>query len=1126
VKAASPHDLVDTYQCGTRVRLGKAGAHRSDPPSKLIVDLGLKHEALVVSALEALTALNRPKGVFSAASDELTDSIGAHLATPDGELAGIPDLLLGPAGLEALGLDATGAVLEPVDAKLARTSKEAAVLQVAVYGEVLARLGYPRPKRGHLLLGREEQGRAWAVESHDLVVLYPLVNRLLESWKRTHQAGPGEYGERRPACEGCIFKSHCEAGREEARDLTLVARISSSSRRKLGAAGVKTVEELSELGTPVAGVPARTQARLVAQAKLLVASKEAGEVLTRWAGVSTGSERGPEGMLEPRLDEAGVPVPNQGPRLPRPHPGDWFFDFEGYPHAPRGGLEYLWGWSTRDGGFHYIWCDDEASEARALEAWVDAARAHLSANPGAHVYHYAPYEQTMLKRTAHKYGTRVREVHELIESGALVDLYAVVTSSLLVGASSYSIKVLEKLYRGKREGDVQGSLASVEAYAKYLDAETPELAQEVKDSVLSYNADDCYSTQGLYDWLEARRGDAALEVVEAPEPEAREAGEKTQARREEITALEEALGGSTWADLMALLVGYYERERSFYWSELARKRAMSAADLAEDEKLVVVTGVTQTKEKSRKSRGTSWCELEVVVARDLGDKPLTLVGAVTGSVTPATPEQRGEEGLTERPGHMWVSANPSKLEGAFSETTLLVKGLVEPGAKAEVVLELARRTLLGTLGEEARAVRSVLERGRSARLEGHADPVAGTVESVLAMPAGSWLAVQGPPGAGKSYLSGEVVEAAKGLGWQVAVSAVSRKAYQNVLEVISARGFDTLEHASAAKKEVKDGTLSIVAWANGVDGDGAVLGGTAFGLAALARAVLAGDAEPVDLLVIDEASQMPLVDLVALAPAARRVLLLGDPSQLPHVSQASHDESVNVSVLGHLVAGASVLEDRHGFFLDSTRRMPEEIAEVVSMLAYDGRLRAHPSTSGRSVGGRCGLFSLELTHLDNATRSVEEASLAADLVEELVGSLVAGLGPGRLLEAKDVMVVVPYNDQLKLVEAELSARGLEARVGTVDKFQGQEAPVVLYSMTASGDEGGRGAGFVLATERLNVAISRAQVLALVLGASGLTTGGAGLEALNAAGRAALVLGAPRWEGVLEAPGASPEEASA
>ena len=355
----------------------------------------------------------------------------------------------------------------------------------------------------------------------------------------------------------------------------------------------------------------------------------------------------------------------------------------------------------------------------------------------------------------------------------------------------------------------------------------------------------------------------------------------------------------------------------------------------------------------------------------------------------------------------------------------------------------------------------------------------------------SYVAVQGPPGAGKTFLASHVIACLVAEGAKVGVVAQSHAVIENLMAACCARdGFDVSRAVRLRGKsvtpdapwsEVSDSELvELISGAGGL-----LFGGTVWDYVSERRV----PAESLDVLVVDEAGQFSLTNTVAAARAARSVLLLGDPQQLPQVSTGVHPYPVDVSALGWLSDGAAALDPRFGYFLGESWRMDSALCERVSWLSYDGALASAAATAGRALRGVApGVVSYPVEHAGCSVRSVQEAQAVVDCVRELLGREwvpAAGAEP-RPLAAEDCIVVAAYNAQVDCVREALIAAGLAdssgagVRVGTVDKFQGQEAAVVLVSLASSRVDSGRGAGFALSPNRLNVAVSRGQWRAVLV----------------------------------------------
>ncbi|CAA9400569.1 MAG: Superfamily I DNA and RNA helicases and helicase subunits, partial [uncultured Quadrisphaera sp.] len=422
-------------------------------------------------------------------------------------------------------------------------------------------------------------------------------------------------------------------------------------------------------------------------------------------------------------------------------------------------------------------------------------------------------------------------------------------------------------------------------------------------------------------------------------------------------------------------------------------------------------------------------------------------------------------------------------------------GVAEQSAAAPLAPRAAARALLLGRASLGRAALDPPAAGE--------DPVAHAVR--LARGAdGLVVAVQGPPGAGKSFLGAEVVDAllagAGPGGVRIGVTANSHAVVQHLLRSIHSRSpAAVVRHKGAGASTAKDPdrwerlcehppcpepalvTGHAAGW-----GAGEVLGGTAWAFAPETAPAL-------DWLVVDEAGQMALADVLAAARHARNVLLLGDPQQLAKPSKAAHPAGVGVSALTHLMRGAATMPADRGIFLPSTRRMHADVAAFISDIAYDGRLAAHPVCADRAVLplqpgaddplSGTGLRHVPVVHEGNAQSSDEECAVVVALVRQLLRRRWTAAGEVADVTEADVLVVSPYTVAVRRLEAALARAGLGGvQVGTVDRFQGREAVAVVYATASSdADSAPRGLGFLYDTHRLNVAVSRARCLAFWVG---------------------------------------------
>jgi uncharacterized protein len=351
----------------------------------------------------------------------------------------------------------------------------------------------------------------------------------------------------------------------------------------------------------------------------------------------------------------------------------------------------------------------------------------------------------------------------------------------------------------------------------------------------------------------------------------------------------------------------------------------------------------------------------------------------------------------------------------------------------------------------------------------------------------SYVAIQGPPGTGKTYSGAHIIYELIRAGQRVGITAMSHAAIDNLLratyEVFESKGELVSLRALRQAARPADGGMEGVRYNAKKD----ELESDRFNLVAGTTWLWSRPglrAYPVDVLIVDEAGQLALADAVASANAARNIVLLGDPLQLAQVSQAEHPDGSGASVLEHVLGEHATILDTQGVFIAETRRMHPDVCSFISNQIYEGRLTSHASCSQQVTTFGTGLRWLRAEHSSRSTESYEESALVIEQIRAMLGTPWTNQrGESRPLTATDFMVVAPYNDQVRLLRREFDRTpGLvDVQVGTVDKFQGREAPVVFFTMTtSSGDDMPRGPEFLFSRNRLNVAVSRARCLAYLV----------------------------------------------
>ena len=983
---------------------------------------------------------------------------------------------------------------EVVDTKLSRHTKAGTILQLCLYSDLVASIQGAAPNRMFVVSpGNDEKERFVEEEFRfsDFAAYYRLIRRKLEDAVRTGQsvAEIATYPDPVPHCDICAWQIPCLKRRRVDDDLSLVADLGRRQRRQFRAWDLGTLAGLGsttgplprpERGSPATYEAAREQARIQLE----------------------GRKRGkPYHELLPREEGRGLAF------LPAPSPGDLFFDIEGARFVGPHGFEYLFGWADDDGEYHPRWAFDpaggerfEVGERRVFENFVDAVMDRWARHPDLHLYHYAPYEPSTVKRLMGHFDTRGEEVDRMLRAHLFVDLHTVVRQSLRASVERYSIKDLEPFHGFERSTDLRAANDHRHRLERLLETHRrAEVSRETREVVEGFNRDDCASLIGLRNWLETIRGDLAANGEEVPRPEA-PSGDPSEAVAEEDERvalvrrrLLEGLPEDPSADepaqrsqrLLASLLGWHRREKRASWWEFFRLKEMSAEDLRQENK-----GLTELTPAGRREpgRGTP-TDIYLYEPQDTtirtGEQVRRPGGEPLGKVVEMDTSRRRIEVKKHRatteihPETIYAASEPIRtvaLEATLERFGEFVaeRGLSATGNYAAGRDLLRRRPPRGLPAAAEDAVRLVLDLDRGV------------------------LPIQGPPGTGKTRTGAAMICALVRAGKKVGITATSHAVIGNLLDAVAreaARGnldWRCVRKVSAApnrKRRPEETPGPVEETTNNAE----VLDALSTGRAAVG----AGTAwmwsreefeSSVEVLFVDEAGQMSLANTLACAHAAPVLVLLGDPQQLDQPLQGSHPEGADTSALGHLLGERRTMPPELGLFLARTWRLNPSLCRFTSEVFYESALEPVPdlerpgrhSLTGAGDLDSAGLRYLPVEHEGNQSASPEEAEQIAGLAHRLLGGGVSWTdreGETRPLTEQDLLIVSPYNAQL----AELRRLLPDARIGTVDKFQGQEAPVVFYSMaTSSAEDAPRGMDFLYSLNRLDVATSRAQCLTVLV----------------------------------------------
>jgi predicted RecB family nuclease len=960
---------------------------------------------------------------------------------------------------------------EVADAKLARSVKPGALLQVCAYSEQVERIQGVAPEKVYVLTG---DGERHPYRLTDLAAYYrALKARFLVAVSAND---PSTYPEKVSHCAICRWDSVCRAQRRADDHLSLVAGMRRDQARKFAAAGVQTVHALAarDVDAATVDIGAPVLERLRSQAALQVKG--------------AGAPRPLYELLPPDESETGGPSRGLA-ALPEPSPGDLFLDFEGDPYAADGGLEYLFGVVELVDGeprYHAFWAHDRAAEKRAFEALIDFVTDRRRRHPDLHVYHYASYEPTRIGRLMGLHGTREVEVDDLLRGKVLVDLFRILRDSVRLSTESYSLKSVEGLYMDRTGDAVLDAGASIVWYERYLTERDPELL----DELATYNEADCASLVHLRRWLEDRRAEAGVERA-PPEP-APEREELRQWERE-IQELADGLTHDVPDDhaerddeqqarwRLAQLLWWHRREdKPAWWKFFERVERATEEELVDDRECIGGLrhiGQVGTDKQSTVHRYEFEPQDHKFGMGNTPHDPATSVGAGTIVAIGDDFVELKRGGRTAARGHprALIPSGPFPIAVLREAVRAVAEWVCDHGIDVPGPYRAVRDLLL-------RRPPRITASSTGAALQRHdEEPLAAACRLITELDA-TYLPIQGPPGSGKTHAGAHMICMLLRTGRRVGVTAHTHSAITNLLAKVceiadehgvEIRGLQKVDEGRGCADDGIECTASNdVVEAALAKGTVALVAGTAW---LWSRA---GMRDTVDVLFVDEAGQMSLANVVAVSGATRSLVLLGDPQQLAQPSQGSHPPGAGVSALQHVLGGAETIAPDRGLFLDATWRMHPSVCAYISEIAYESRLHSAPGMELQSVDGFAGLRFVPVEHEGNRVRSPEEAAVVRALVDKLVGTTrIDEKDERRKVSLNDVLIVAPYNAHV----AELRRVVPDARIGTVDKFQGQEGFVAIYSMASSSvEDAPRGMNFLYDLHRLNVAVSRARAVGIVV----------------------------------------------
>ena len=1003
-----------------------------------------------------------------------------------GNFGGLTDFLIKMPGKSELG----DFHYEVWDTKLSKKMKPYFAIQLCCYAEMLEQEQGIPSERVAIVLGNNERV---PLRVQNYAAYYAFLKSSFldfqEGWsvKRPPNFSDSPFFGR--------WSRYAEKLLGEQRHLSLVANISRTQIKRLENAGITTIDGLAKTRLKV--IPKINQdifKRLRDQAKIQIASE--------------GQKRPKFKIFPHKKDKAlGLAL------LPPASSNDIFFDIEGYPLI-EGGLEYLWGaaYFDADGtrAFKDFWAHDHVQEKQAFIDFIDWVYDRWQKDPAMHIYHYASYEVSVIRRLMGQYGAREHQVDMLLRNEVFVDLYNVVRHGMLVGESSYSIKNIEQLYRKKRDTDVATGDDSVVVYGEWMaspDGKTWETSEALK-SIRDYNIDDCNSTQELADWLRKQQAASGIAYIGAEPsedaPQTREKRTPTTHLRDRILKMSEGEADKAKQSVLrnlAWLLEFHQRENKPMWWRLFDRLGSTAMDLYDDMDCLVGLERVEIKSPSPDGRYVNHT-FKYKFDRDQpfrGQIKEFYYVLEDSGVKLAIRDYDPDTGLVD------LGSGPDSPE----RMSLVPNEHIPPRPIPSAIFHVTTTLLNSDFSSSA--IVDFLFRNKPRFVGGAKDPIVSpklsgesfikAVISAVNDLDGSYLCIQGPPGSGKTYTASHVISDLLGKKYRIGISSNSHKAITNLMGGV-ARVLKAQKKKNALLVKVGgDPEDPIFFKGSNVEycpsarycGDvlrasSLCIGGTAW---FFCNSMLAAsqDADKLDYLFIDEAGQVPVANLVGMSRCAKNIVLMGDQMQLPQPTQGSHPDESGNSILDYLLQGQATIPVDLGVFLPQTYRMHPDVCHLVSEQVYEGRLQPAEQTRKHVIKippkilpKNAGVHFLPVEHDGNSQGSEEEVEVIKKLAEQLIGQR---LWDENTITWDDILFVAPFNYQVNLLKTALPR---EARIGSVDKFQGQEAPIVFVSMCASHvSEISRGLDFLFSKNRLNVAISRAQSIAVVVGSPRLAT---------------------------------------
>ncbi len=962
---------------------------------------------------------------------------------------------------------------EIIDTKNTSKVKKDHIYQISLYSFLLKEAQGILPKNFYILLKDKKKEIVRIGEVYDIFLEQKLSfeNFVKNDLNRKKL-------EKLSYCSFRDLQEFCEKEWINKKHLNQVLGNNKNNIKRLNEAGIKNFSELSKLDPKkkIEGLKDETKIKLINQAKLQIDAHL-------------------EGVIKFKFIKENFALNKGFNLLPESAPGDLFFDLEGVQdYVYSGRLEYLFGIFYEENEkkvFKSFWAHSREEEKQSLIKFFEFTKAHFKKYPKAKIYHYAPYEITALERL-----TSIHKVHGVdydhyLNLGKFVDLFRVVKQGIYVSQKSYSIKDIEKYYDFKRTGEILKGDVSEEFYIQWMHNNDKRLLDKIED----YNKQDCESTFRLRKWLLRIKPKQTKWFV--PEKE------KIELRPFEETLLEFQEKFENFksknnkiSKLLSDVIGFYNREQKPQWRQHFDRKDLSDSDLMDDRECIGNMKLVSVFQDKR----------SLVYKYIFPEQEYKLKEGRTCIIANNTDPERSD-----------YAGKIQELD-QIKRSLLLRKGVSKEDKKlpkilsiGEKVMEHARfenlnkniyrfcdnvlekkdgyNAIKDFINRDIPKIKGIKKGEKIIKTERYDDEIPKIILNLQ----NSYLYLQGPPGSGKTFqASNAIIELLKN-NKKIAVTANSHKVIHNLLERVENLAnnqkyvFKGLKMGNPDNEDTfYDGNL-IKTDKNEkhfIDGlkDNKILlyAGTKYHLSQWYYQ------NKLDYLFVDEASQISVADLIALGGIAKNIVLVGDQQQLGQPTQGSHPNDSGKSVLDYLLKDSDTISPDKGIFLNKTFRLHPNINLFTSENFYEDRLLVNENNINRKIEYKKnsiieteGIRTVLMKHQDRSQTSIEEFEIIKKIIDQVMGCKFTDFDKTeRKISIDDILIVSPFNAQVNFLKARLN-KG--ARCGTIDKFQGMEAPITIISMTSSSvDDLPRNKKFFFNRNRLNVAISRAQCSSVIL----------------------------------------------